>query len=177
MDDSRQPERIIERGPWALWDEYESNGTVPQQDGFRLCSLHAKGEVGDALIAQEIGDRPFRQVTGFNADEAGRSRRDQAASKNPLRQGVYPLDRLGVGAPAVRSVPVRAVRGAVGEELLQLLLYVESSGSSAASGNVRPGETRGMPLCGVQHRRARCKLDEVRPIKAVTDWGLLPRMV
>lgn len=21
MDDSRQPERIVERGPWALWDE------------------------------------------------------------------------------------------------------------------------------------------------------------
>jgi hypothetical protein len=48
MDDSRQPERIIERGPWALWDEYETGGTVPQQGGIRLCSLHAKGEVGDA---------------------------------------------------------------------------------------------------------------------------------
>ncbi|MER7568875.1 hypothetical protein ABTZ93_38990 [Streptomyces sp. NPDC097941] len=59
MDDSRQPERIIERGPWTLWDEYEAGGTVPQQGGMRLCSLHAKGEVGDALIAREIGDRPF----------------------------------------------------------------------------------------------------------------------
>lgn len=36
MDDSRQPERIIERGPWALWDEYETGGTVPQQGGLRL---------------------------------------------------------------------------------------------------------------------------------------------
>ncbi|MCX4564328.1 hypothetical protein OHA02_50305 [Streptomyces phaeochromogenes] len=97
MDDSRQPERIIERGPWALWDEYESGGTVPQQGGIRLCSLHAKGEVGDAWIDQEIGDRPFRQVMGFNADEAGRSRRDEAASKNPLRQGVYPLIDWGWG--------------------------------------------------------------------------------
>lgn len=43
MDDSRQPQRIIERGPWALWDEYETGGTVPQQGGIRLCSLHAKG--------------------------------------------------------------------------------------------------------------------------------------
>ncbi|MFH9016029.1 hypothetical protein ACH4C6_32210 [Streptomyces sp. NPDC017943] len=97
VDDSRQPQRIIERGPWALWDEYESNGTVPQQGGIRLCSLHAKGEVGDALIAQEIGDRPFRQVMGFNADEVSRSRRDEAASKNPLRQGVYPLIAWGWG--------------------------------------------------------------------------------
>ncbi|MCX5425960.1 hypothetical protein [Streptomyces sp. NBC_00078] len=91
MDDSRQPERIVKRGPWALEDEYESNGTVPQQGGIRLCSLHAKGEVGDALVAEEIGDRPFRQVMGFNADEVGRSLRDGAANKNPLRQGVYPL--------------------------------------------------------------------------------------
>ncbi|MGW3149784.1 hypothetical protein ACWDG1_35000 [Streptomyces sp. NPDC001177] len=97
MDDSRQPERIIERRPWALWDEYESNGTVPQQGGIRLCSLHAKGEVGDALIAQEIGDRPFRQVMGFNADEVSRSRRDEAANKNPLRQGEYPLIAWGWG--------------------------------------------------------------------------------
>jgi hypothetical protein len=97
MDDSRQPERIIERGPWALWDEYETNGTVPQQGGIRLCSLHAKGEVGDALIAQELGDQPFRQVMGFNADEAGRSLRDEVASKNPLRQGVYPLIEWGWG--------------------------------------------------------------------------------
>jgi hypothetical protein len=30
-------------------------------------------------------------VMGFNADEALRSQRDEAASKNPQRQGVYPL--------------------------------------------------------------------------------------
>ncbi|MGV9934098.1 hypothetical protein ACWDY4_26535 [Streptomyces olivaceoviridis] len=98
MDDSREPERIVRRGPWSLEeDEYEANGTVPQQGGIRLCSLHAKGEVGDALIAQEIGDRPFRQVMGFNADEVPRSLRDRGASKNPLRQGLYPLIEWGWG--------------------------------------------------------------------------------
>ncbi|MER6030656.1 hypothetical protein [Streptomyces sp. NPDC001851] len=97
MDDSRRPERIVQRGPWELWDEYETNGTVPQQGGIRICSLHAKGEVGDALIAQEIGNQPFRHVMGFNADEVGRSLRDEAASKNPLRQGVYPLIEWGWG--------------------------------------------------------------------------------
>ncbi|MFF4755243.1 hypothetical protein ACWD5R_35165 [Streptomyces sp. NPDC002514] len=91
MDDSRQPERIIERGPWALWDEYETGGTVPQQGGLRLCSLYAKGEVGDTWIDQNIGARPFRQVMGFNADERGRKLRDEAANKNPWRRGVYPL--------------------------------------------------------------------------------------
>jgi hypothetical protein len=98
MDDSRRPERIVRRGPWTLEeDEYEANGTVPQQGGIRLCSLHAKGEVGDALVAQEIGGRPFRQVMGFNADEIPRSLRDRGASKNPLRQGVYPLIEWGWG--------------------------------------------------------------------------------
>lgn len=67
------------------------------QGEVQRSSLHAKGEVGDALIAQELGDRPFRQVMGFNADETGRSRRDEAARKNPLRQGVYPLIEWGWG--------------------------------------------------------------------------------
>ncbi|MFF0386807.1 hypothetical protein [Streptomyces sp. NPDC004286] len=97
MDDSRRPDQLIERGPWTLWEEYESNGTVPQQGGIRLCSLHAKGEVGDMLIAQAVGNRPFRQVMGFNADEVGRSLTDEVASKNPLRQGVYPLIDWGWG--------------------------------------------------------------------------------
>lgn len=34
---------------------------------------------------------------GFNADEVGRSLRDGAANKNPLRQGVYPLIEWGWG--------------------------------------------------------------------------------
>ncbi|MEV7872581.1 hypothetical protein AB0P17_42220 [Streptomyces sp. NPDC088124] len=128
MNDSRQPENLIERGPWTMWDEYEAGGTVPQQGGIRLCSLHAKGEVGDAWIEREIGDRPFRQVMGFNADEVGRSLRDQVASKNPLRQGLYPLIDWAWGR-AVRDVPVRAVRCDLGEELLQLLLLPGVQGS------------------------------------------------
>lgn len=90
MDDSRQPERIVQRGPWELWDEYETHGTVPQQGGIRIFSLHAKGEVGDALIAEEIGNRPFRQVMGFHADEVGRSLRDETASKNPCARACIP---------------------------------------------------------------------------------------
>jgi hypothetical protein len=35
LDDSRHPERLFVRGPWTLWDDLESVGTVPQQAGTR----------------------------------------------------------------------------------------------------------------------------------------------
>ncbi|USQ85895.1 hypothetical protein NFX46_20460 [Streptomyces phaeoluteigriseus] len=91
LDDSRRPERLFARGPWTLWDELESVGTVPQQAGTRKCSLRAKGEVGDRWLMQVMGGRPFRQIMGFNADEPGRRFGDAAASRIPGRTGVYPL--------------------------------------------------------------------------------------
>ncbi|MFG2257289.1 hypothetical protein [Streptomyces mirabilis] len=91
LDDSRHPERLFARGPWTLWDEMESVGTVPQQAGTRKCSLRAKGDVGDWWLTSVMGGRPFRQIMGFNADEPGRRFGDQAASKIPGRTGVYPL--------------------------------------------------------------------------------------
>ncbi|WP_406469842.1 hypothetical protein [Streptomyces sp. NBC_01615] len=30
LDDSRHPEQLFTRGPWTLWDDLESVGTVPQ---------------------------------------------------------------------------------------------------------------------------------------------------
>lgn len=91
LDDSRHPETLFARGPWTLWDELESVGTVPQQAGTRKCSLRAKGDVGDRWIAPTMGGRPFRQIMGFNADEEGRRFTDIIASKIPGRMGVYPL--------------------------------------------------------------------------------------
>ncbi|MFJ3445962.1 hypothetical protein ACIPM2_32865 [Streptomyces sp. NPDC086081] len=91
LDDSRHPQRLFTRGPWTLWDELESVGTVPQQAGTRKCSLRAKGEVGDRWLIPVMGGRPFRQIMGFNADEPGRCFGDAAASKIPGRTGVYPL--------------------------------------------------------------------------------------
>ncbi|MDT0392915.1 hypothetical protein [Streptomyces dubilierae] len=91
LDDSRQPQRLFARGPWTLWDELESVGTVPQQAGTRKRSLRAKGEVGDRWLVPVMGGRPFQQIMGFNADEPGRCFGDAAASKIPGRTGVYPL--------------------------------------------------------------------------------------
>ncbi|GAA2702501.1 hypothetical protein GCM10010095_72040 [Streptomyces anthocyanicus] len=103
LDDSRSPEQLIARGPWTLWDDLESVGTVPQQAGTRKCSLWAKGAVGDWWLAQVFGGRPFRQVMGFNADEAGRCLRDETASKLPGRTGLYPLLDWGWGRRKVEE--------------------------------------------------------------------------
>ncbi|MFI6340741.1 hypothetical protein [Streptomyces sp. NPDC050535] len=97
LDDSRHPERLYARGAWTLWDEMESVGTVPQQAGTRKCSLRAKGDVGDRWILGVMGGRPFRQIIGFNADEAGRCLKDQANSKLPGRTGEFPLVDWGWG--------------------------------------------------------------------------------
>ncbi|MFI6055956.1 hypothetical protein ACIBCO_38520 [Streptomyces violascens] len=97
LDDSRRPEKLFARGPWTLWDDLESVGTVPQQAGTRKCSLWAKGDVGDWWLKQLFGGRPFRQIMGFNADEKGRQFSDQAASKMPGRTGEFPLIDWGWG--------------------------------------------------------------------------------
>ncbi|MFF8717547.1 hypothetical protein ACF07T_40045 [Streptomyces sp. NPDC015184] len=107
LDDSHRPEKLFARGPWTLWEEMESVGTVPQQAGVRKCSLRAKGEVGDWWIIPVMGGRPFRQVMGFNADEAGRCFGDTTASKVPGRTGVYPLVEWGWGRQEVEDYLLR----------------------------------------------------------------------
>jgi hypothetical protein len=103
LDDSRHPERLFERGPWTLWDDLESVGTVPQQTGTRKCSLWAKGDVGNWWLTQTFNGRPFRQIMGFNADEAGRRLQDETASGLPGRTGAYPLIDWGWGRQQVED--------------------------------------------------------------------------
>ncbi|MFD7015208.1 hypothetical protein [Streptomyces sp. NPDC059928] len=100
LDDSRHPEQLFARGPWTLWDDLESVGTVPQQAGTRKCSLWAKGDVGDWWLGQLFNGRPFRQIMGFNADEEGRRFGDQVASKMPAVPG---SSRSSTGAGAGSS--------------------------------------------------------------------------
>ena len=98
MDDSRRPERIVQRGPWELWDEYETNGTVPQQGGIRICSLHAKGEVGDALIAA-LGGAGRRGPGSRSRPEAA----ERLGAARCARRGRRAL-RAGAGVgPAARA--------------------------------------------------------------------------
>ncbi|WP_369383288.1 hypothetical protein [Streptomyces sp. cg36] len=103
LDDSRHPEQLHARGPWTLWEEMESVGTVPQQAGVRKCSLRAKGEVGDLWLGHVFGGRPFRQILGFNADEPARPLADAAHAKVPGRTGVFPLIEWGWGRREVEG--------------------------------------------------------------------------
>ncbi|WP_329529668.1 hypothetical protein [Streptomyces sp. NBC_01462] len=103
LDDSRHPERLHARGAWTLWEEMESVGTVPQVAGTRKCSLRAKADVGDRWIGAAMGGRPFRQIIGFNADEAPRSLKDEANSKVPGRTGAFPLIDWGWGRQACEA--------------------------------------------------------------------------
>ncbi|HLL32382.1 MAG TPA: hypothetical protein VK545_00505 [Streptomyces sp.] len=97
LDDSRTPRRLVERGSWALWDELEANGTVPQQGGTRRCSIRAKVSVGDRWVPSATGGRPFVQILGFNADERGRAARDSLIGAGSLRTGRFPLIEWGWG--------------------------------------------------------------------------------
>ena len=97
------PRQLIARGPWTLWDDQESVGTVPQVAGTRKCSLWAKGDVGDWWLKQVFGGRPFRQIMGFNADEEGRRFGDQVTSRMPWRTGEFPLIDWGWTGSAART--------------------------------------------------------------------------
>lgn len=94
LDDSREPQRMIMRGPWALQDELAGSGTVPQAAGGRLCSYRAKGEVLDWWLADHFPDRPYVHFTGYAAEEQSRADRADAAIKD-LRIARYPLIEWG----------------------------------------------------------------------------------
>lgn len=95
MSDTRGPEVMHRRGPWALSDELTSTGTVPQvASGRRICSIKFKGWVIDSWCAAEFGDRPYRHVIGYEAGETRRARRDQTYT-SATRRPWYPLIEWG----------------------------------------------------------------------------------
>lgn len=97
LSDTRRPTRLVRRGPWRLIDELLEAGTVPQvAHGRRLCTLKHKGWVLDQAIEQLVGDRPYRHVLGFNADEVRRAQTDSSYSST-TRTSEYPLIEWGWG--------------------------------------------------------------------------------
>lgn len=103
LSDTRNPTKLHIKGAYRLSEELLSAGTVPQYaSGCRRCSLKAKGTVLDHWIEQELGDRPFRHVMGFNADELNRVERDKSYSARQ-RQSEYPLVQWGWGREKVEN--------------------------------------------------------------------------
>lgn len=112
LSDSRATETVHLAGCYKLSDEMKEAGTIPNTCGVRKCSLHSKGDVLDAWVAEELGDSPYRHVIGFNADEGRRVKKDQTFGKHGKREARYPLvewdwDRLTCEAY------VTAVTGAI----------------------------------------------------------------
>ncbi|WP_331757042.1 hypothetical protein OH782_41400 (plasmid) [Streptomyces sp. NBC_01544] len=117
LDDSRAPRRIHAAGPWRLSDELRAAGTVPQlANGQRRCSIRFKGWVLDNWAAAEFGDRSFRRVIGYHADELGRAEKDSTIQRRlnteagrTICEPHYPLilarmDRAAVEAYVLNSL-------------------------------------------------------------------------
>ena len=97
LSDTTAPATLVRRGPWTLADELRSAGTVPMvASGRRLCTHKHKGWVLDQVIADVVGDQPFRHIIGFNADEERRAERDQNYTTD-TRHAEYPLIEWGWG--------------------------------------------------------------------------------
>lgn len=94
LSDTRSPQRLQFRGSYRLSDEMLSQGTIPQRGGYRSCSIHAKGNCLDPVIAQLTQGRPYRHAVGFEANEQGRALKD-SLHNTELRTGWYPLQDWG----------------------------------------------------------------------------------
>ena len=90
LDDSRAPHTLHSKGMYKLSDEMFAAGTVPQTGGTRMCSIHAKGEPNDLVIAHLVGSRPYRHVLGFESGECRRATKDRTYDTDQ-RRGEYPL--------------------------------------------------------------------------------------
>ncbi|WP_053618261.1 hypothetical protein [Nocardiopsis sp. NRRL B-16309] len=90
LDDSRAPRTLYSQGTYKLSDEMFAAGTVPQTGGTRICSIHAKGEPNDLVIAHLVGSRPYRHVLGFESGECRRADKDRTYDTDQ-RHGEYPL--------------------------------------------------------------------------------------
>jgi hypothetical protein len=90
LDDSRCPGRLYGEGVYTLAQEMLSAGTIPQLGGARKCSVHAKGDALDPVIARITEGRPYRHAIGFEETERARADKDRLFNTD-LREGFYPL--------------------------------------------------------------------------------------
>lgn len=89
LDDSTAPQRLRVTG-YKLSDEILSAGTLSQIGGTRICSIHAKANCLEPVIATITSGRAYRHVLGFEAGETSRATKD-ALFNTEQRVGWYPL--------------------------------------------------------------------------------------
>ncbi|WP_292976259.1 hypothetical protein [Mycobacterium sp.] len=89
LDDSTAPQRLYVDG-YKLSEEMLAAGTLPQLGGARMCSVHAKGNCLDPVIATVTCGRRYRHVLGFETGESARAAKD-VLFNTERRTGWYPL--------------------------------------------------------------------------------------
>lgn len=89
LDDSTAPQRLYVDG-YKLSEEMLAAGTLPQLGGARMCSVHAKGNCLDPVIATVTSGRRYRHVLGFETGERARAAKD-VLFNTERRTGWYPL--------------------------------------------------------------------------------------
>ncbi|MFG3287300.1 hypothetical protein ACGF3G_00560 [Streptomyces sp. NPDC048179] len=195
LSDTRTPDRLHRRGPWALTDELGPTGTVPQFAAKRrLCSIKFKGWVMDQWAAAEYGAQAYRHVIGYEANEAGRAERDYTYA-SPTRRPWYPLidwdwarprildhllERFGVVWPKsyCTMCPYPVARASLNAHLARCRTFPELAAavlrleSNAVALNPRSTLYRDGSLMG--HIRAdgnTAALDAYERDQAATDWA------
>jgi hypothetical protein len=94
LDDSTTSQVLHLPGAFTLGQELADAGTVPQTGGSRLCSVHAKGDALDPVIAALTAGRAYRHAVGFEAGETRRAVKD-TRHNTARRTGWYPLIEWG----------------------------------------------------------------------------------
>lgn len=94
LDDSCSAATLFAHGDYTLGQEMLAAGTVPQRGGIRACSMHAKGDCLDPVIARITAGHPYRHAIGFEANESGRAAKDRTYN-TATRTGWYPLLEWG----------------------------------------------------------------------------------
>lgn len=88
LDDSSSAATLFAHGDYTLGQEMLAAGTVPQRGGIRACSMHAKGDCLDPVIARITAGHPYRHAIGFEANESGRAAKDRTYN-TATRTGWY----------------------------------------------------------------------------------------
>jgi hypothetical protein len=114
IEDSTSPSALhIDGAGFTLVDEMLNNGTVPQyRANSRTCSQKFKGVPCDRWLEDNLGDRPFVQVFGFNAEEQSRADKDDSyTGKGKLNRSTrYPLIEWGWTRKDLEDYPFQGTK-------------------------------------------------------------------
>jgi hypothetical protein len=112
LADTRQPTTLSIEGAWRLGDHLMRDGTAPQYvNGRHFCAQRFKGWPISQWLKRELGDRPYRSIIGYHADEPKRAAK-AADYADIQRAHEFPLIAWGWG----RDMVMAYVRDTTGEE-------------------------------------------------------------